>query len=479
MIPIRKERFEVLIAYTRNPLAAGILSKEVEWHTSDNEALLATIIIDLDNEFTAIILGRDADLKYHCIDSSMPFEQINDARKYMFVESKKRLEEGKSTFPHGNESNKAQNLFDVICAKEKLNPNFENIRSSKEYSSAREIIAEIMPHYKDVDGNFIKDFQTTGFDSRLWELYLYAYLTEERLFINREHEAPDFLILNGSQNVAIEAVTVKASQKYDAEIEVEKLTPEKVQELLHDYMPLKFGNSLFSKLNRKDKNKYWEMEHTKGCPLVFAIADFHAEGSMCWSSTALVHYLYGMRYDWHVSDDGQLIINPIKTNFFKKNGEKIIGFFSLKDSENISAVLFSAAGTISKFVRMGKIAGFGDSSVSVKYGGVCHNHSSLLLPSKFFFEVDDKYNESWGAGISIFHNPNALHPLPEELFPSVAHHYMLENGTIICRPPKFHPYSGLTFMHPITDDITEASFDSLHTYFSTVTGEIIDWSEEN
>ncbi len=477
MRTIEKERFEALIAYTRNPLAAGVLSKEVEWYASDNEALLATIIIDVDNEFTAIILGRDADLKYHCIDSSMPFEQINDARKNMFAESKKLLEDGESIFPRGNESNKTQNLFDVICAKEKLNPNFENIRSLKEYSSAREIIAEIMPHYKDVDGNFIKDFQTTGFDSRLWELYLFAYLTEERLFINRGYEAPDFLILNGSQNVAIEAVTVNASQKSDAEIEVEKLTPETIQELLRDYMPLKFGSPLFSKLNRKDKKKYWEMEHTKGCPLVFAIADFHAEGSMCWSSTALSHYLYGMRHDWHVSDDGQLIINPIKTNFSKKNGEKITGFFSLKDSENVSAVLFSAAGTISKFVRMGKIAGFGDSSVSVKYGGICHNHSGLLLPSKFFFAVDSTYKESWGAGISIFHNPNALHPLPEELFPSVAHHYMLEDGKIICFPPKFHPYSGLTFMHPITDDITQESFDSLHTYFSTVTGEIMDWSE--
>jgi hypothetical protein len=477
MRPLEKERFEALIAYTRNPLAAGVLSKEVEWYASDNEVLLATIIIDFDNEFTSIILAKNADFKYYCIDSSMPLEQINDARKYMLAESKKLLKKGKSIFPHGNENNKTQNLFDVICDKEKLNPHFEKIRTSAEYSSAREIITEIMPHFKDVDGNFIKDFQTTGFDSRLWELYLFAYLTEERLFLNREHEAPDFLILNGSQKVAIEAVTVNASQNNDAEIEVEKLTPEKIQELLRDYMPLKYGSPLFSKLNRKDKKKYWEMEHTKGCPLVFAIADFHAEGSMCWSSTALSHYLYGMRHEWHVSYDGQLIINPIKTDFTKKNGAKITGFFSSKDSENVSAVLFSAAGTISKFVRMGKIAGFGDTSVSVKYGGVCHNHSGLLLPSKFFFEVDSKYKESWGAGISIFHNPNALHPLPEELFPSVAHHYMLEDGKIICLPPKFHPYSGLTFMHPITDDITQESFDSLLTYFSTGTGKTIDWSE--
>ena len=81
MIPIRKERFEALIAYTRNPLAGGVLSKEIEWYASNNEVLLATIIIDLDHEFTAIILGRHADLKYRCIYYSTSFEQIDEARK--------------------------------------------------------------------------------------------------------------------------------------------------------------------------------------------------------------------------------------------------------------------------------------------------------------------------------------------------------------------------------------------------------------
>jgi len=157
-------------------------SKELEWYASDNEILLATIIIDLDDEFSTIILGRDADSKYRCINFPVIFENIDEARKYMFTETKKILEEGDSIFPHGDESNKKQNLFDVICEQDKINPHFEVVRSLKEYSSAKNIIAKIMPNFKDVDGNFIKDFQTTGFDSRIWELYLFTYLTEERLF---------------------------------------------------------------------------------------------------------------------------------------------------------------------------------------------------------------------------------------------------------------------------------------------------------
>ncbi len=481
MHPISKERFEALVAYTRQPFADGITSKELEWYANENEILLATVIVDCDAEYSSIILGRDVDLKYKCVNLPVLFANKNDARKYMILESKKILNEGMSSFSHDKKNSQILKLFNIICNKKKINQHVKKISSSIEYSSAKEIIEEIMPHFKDVDGNFIKDFQTTGFDARLWELYLFAYLTEERLSINREHKAPDFYISKGLQNVAIEAVTVNPTQRNDSKIEFDKLTPEKIQALLRNYMPMKYGSPLFSKMNRKNKKgkriaNYWEIEHVKGCPFIFAIADFHAEDSMCWSSTALSDYLYGMRHNWSVSDDGQLIITPIKTEFTKENNNSpISGFFSSKDSENVSAVLFSASGTISKFVRMGKIAGFGNSSVGIKYGGVCHNHSSLTLPSKFFFEVDKKYKESWGAGISIFHNPYALYPLSSDIFPSVAHHYIMDDGKIICIPPKFHPYNGLTYMHPISKNISQEDFDSMLTYFSTVTGKTVNW----
>ena len=36
-----------------------------------------------------------------------------------------------------------------------------------------------MHYFQDVDGNFVQQFQSTGFDARLWELYLYALFTEQ------------------------------------------------------------------------------------------------------------------------------------------------------------------------------------------------------------------------------------------------------------------------------------------------------------
>ncbi|HBZ2097124.1 TPA: hypothetical protein MHM06_14365 [Klebsiella pneumoniae] len=52
-------------------------------------------------------------------------------------------------------------------------------------------------------------------------------------------------------------------------------------------------------------------------------------------------------------------------------------------------------------------------------------------------------NETWGEGLSMFHNPNAKHPVPEALFPSIAHHYY-DNGQIVSHLPEFHPYSSMT-----------------------------------
>lgn len=196
------------------------------------------------------------------------------------------------------------------------------------------------------------------------------------------------------------------------------------------------------------------MEHVSGSPLVFAIADFHAKQSMLWSSTALQNYLYGTRHEFHFGEDGQLIISPIKIDYHEHNGKKIpSGFFFTEDAEHVSAVMFSSTGTISKFIRMGKLAGFGDPSIRVLYGGNCHKHDpNAALPDQFLFEIDQDYEETWGEGISIFHNPRALRPLSRDVFPSVAHHYMQEDGQLVSYLPEFHPYNGLTTMVQTTDD---------------------------
>ena len=102
---------------------------------------------------------------------------------------------------------------------------------------------------------------------------------------------------------------------------------------------------------------------------------FHDDQSMIWSSTALIDYLYGVRHDFYYDENRKLIIKPVKIETHK-TGEKEIpsGFFSQPDSEFVSAVLFSATGTISKFNRIGRQAGFYDPRIIMIRRGTCHNH---------------------------------------------------------------------------------------------------------
>ncbi len=49
-----------------------------------------------------------------------------------------------------------------------------------------------MRWYEDVDGNFVEQFQTSAFDARIWELYLFAVLDEAGYLVDRRYPTPDF-----------------------------------------------------------------------------------------------------------------------------------------------------------------------------------------------------------------------------------------------------------------------------------------------
>ena len=127
-------------------------------------------------------------------------------------------------------------------------------------------------------------------------------------------------------------------------------SPKEMETFLKNYMPIKFGSALFSKLRKK----YWTKDYVAGAPLVRAIEDFSASGSMIYTGSSLQRYLFGYEHKWEKGPDGTLKITPhrIKEHVW---GTKIIpsGFFRLPDVENVSAVVFSNSGTISKFNRMG------------------------------------------------------------------------------------------------------------------------------
>lgn len=441
---IGPKRFNALAAHSRSP-AAAFVSRELDWFSNEDESLLATLMLDtIDNDYVGIILGRDEGGRFRCIDVESSLPTVDDAFAWIGRAIAWHGREGQKVFPQGDTS-EPLDLFKPIVSYEKMHPSFAKLCQSEAFAPARRQIAEIMPHYVDVDGNFIEQFQTSGFDARLWELFLYSYLVEEQLFTSRDHDCPDFMVTKYGKSVAIEATIV--GRRSDRPVSYFKTTPslpeneDDVRQRLENEIPIRFGSPLYSKLQKR----YWELDHVKDLPLVLAIADFHDDQSMTWTSTALINYLYGVKHEFHFDETGQLIITPLKIEKHK-HGQKEIpsSFFFQPDAERISAVLFSASGTISKFNRMGRQAGFKAPGVVVIRVGTHHDHDpNAHLPKPFKYVVDESSKETWAEGVSMFHNPNALHPVPRELFPSIAHH-TFQDGQIHSILPEFYPYASFT-----------------------------------
>jgi hypothetical protein len=302
----------------------------------------------------------------------------------------------------------------------------------------------MMPYYEDVDGNFVQQFQTSAFDARFWELYLFALLNEQGFRFDRSFQAPDFFCQRFLDAVFVEAVTVNPTVN-QAGLVIEPPVPEgkeAFKKYYLEYMPMKWGSPLTSKLRKK----YWELQHVQGKPIVFAIQDFHVPRAMTFLSHSITTYLYGVDFTALFDAFGKLNVNSSPRVSHTWEGKTIeSGFFRLPGSENISAVVTNPTATISKFNRMAHLAGFGSPSVQMVCLGFCHDHDpNAAVPKGFKFHVNDpRYSESWVEGVNVFHNPSASQPLDESFLPGAAHHWW-EDGVLRSVIPNFHPYQSQT-----------------------------------
>jgi len=183
-----------------------------------------------------------------------------------------------------------------------------------------------------------------------------------------------------------------------------------------------------------------------GTPLILAIQDFHEPGSLYASGASLWQYLYGIRSRWFTDDRGQLHIEEVPVSAHKDRDKEIpSGFFSLPGAEHISAVIFGNTGTVAKFNRLGYLNDHGrDADLVMIRRGVCYDHTHSDVPAAFSYTVGepDAPVEAWGQGLSVYHNPNAVTPLPLKLLP-LAYHYH-DGETLQSLVPDFHPFSSQT-----------------------------------
>ncbi len=434
---ISSRRFEALF-YVRVPFIKQLASEVRHYESSDTSNLAVITFDKIDKDFGYLILGRDSRKLFRCIKVCNSFFSTEKAAEKALRKEMKFYEtDGRSEYPQGDEVIPTFDIFAPIVADDKQHDFFKMLISNERRTAARNLIQEIAYSFVDVDGNYVEQFQSTGFDQRMWELFLYILFNKSDFGIDNSEQAPDFALSKFGMAVFVEAVTVGPNPDFD----VIPNNAAEIAELSKDYMPIKFGSPLFSKLVRKNKKKYWEMPHVAGHPLILAIHDYHGQamsellGSMTWSKEGLASYLYGVRNK--VVIDGETITRPkivgrnglepvIEIITEHRYGEKEIPsrFFGQKDAENISAVLFSNGATIATFERMGKITGLGDHDIKIMRGGVRIGKDGQT-PEMFTADVDaDDYDETWGDTVMMFHNPWAKHPIHVGLFPNISHVFL-------------------------------------------------------
>jgi hypothetical protein len=100
----------------------------------------------------------------------------------------------------------------------------------------------------------------------------------------------------------------------------------------------------------------------------------------------------------------------------------------------VSAVLFSNAGTLAKFDRIGVLAGYGPPNHKYMRIGFRYDPDPNAYTGKYFVEEvgAESNSEGWADELQIFHNPKALRPLPRECFGSLNQHFF-EDGKLVTR----------------------------------------------
>lgn len=442
-------RFNALAGYTRKPRLV-VTVQEFDWLATADERVLGVLVWDrYDHDFGWIALAQDERFQYRAIDveSSLPSA---DAARANLTAAMIRFEEGPpKDLLQGEDHGPPVDFFELRVPEEEQHPSFRLLVSDPRYSPARELIAAMMRYHHDPDGNFVQQFQTTAFDARIWELYLFAVFTELG-FAAIEHEVaqevvvPDFRLSGLRGSVGVEATTVNPAA---AGADVPRLTPENFEAYLNEYVPIKLGRALRRKLRKRPP--YWEAPGTADAPFILAVQDFHTTGAMRMIIPAATEYAFGFRHS--MTEDGRRI-ERLDQHVFGNMTEPS-GFFRLPGAENIGAVIVNPQGTLLKFNRLGFLAGFGDRQVRMlRRGWRRHEGEADPRPRPFVDNVSDpEYRETWVEGMVVLHNPTAVRPLDPSLIPGATHETVGEDGRIYSlMPPEPPIYMSETavFMEP-------------------------------
>ncbi|MEU3741953.1 hypothetical protein AB0E78_33445 [Streptomyces sp. NPDC032198] len=340
----------------------------------------------------------------------------------------------------------SRDLFTPVAPSQKLDPRFLKVAEGISHEAARTLMNTLFENFRDVDGNFVRDFQTTGFSAPVFELAVFAYIEEWNLQLDRTAPSPDFM-LHGDQPVAIEVTTTNPAQGAPPDgTPPQSWLPGDLPSADREFV-FQLGKALRRKLVHRDAQgqAYWEKPHVEGVPFVIAVGAFHNAHAQFHPDGLLASYLYGIDQTFSHDDAGNLTVaqhDVIEHHWATKTIPSAL--FKLPEAANLSGVLFSNAHTIAKFNRIGTEQGLGNAETALVRVGACYDYVPNSATSKGFAYVlgdrpeDDP--ETFAEGLHLFINPWANAPLRREILPEIASSTLRESDGLL--ETKFPTGSG-------------------------------------
>lgn len=346
-------------------------------------------------------------------------------------------------------------LFEGALDRKSIHPGFLRMANSPNYKFSKKLLSTIQTKISDPDGNFVEQFQTTGFDQRLFEIYLNETFEECGFTVERNYQRPDFILRHGDISVAVEAVTASLSHQGILEYDPVPnwgLGADGIREKSLNDWAIRLGSPLYTKYQKK----YWNLPHVAGKPLVIAIQDMSRPGSMKASSATLMQYLYGVEFGIQRDNDGVQSPTFEATNECRGIDKSIPSrFFDLPDAKYISAVLFANEGNLETFNRIGYVAdGCNPNYIMLRYG-MCDSRESEGMPAPFIYRIGSHRapREKWSTGLVVAHNPTASNPLPLGLFGDAVENRENSKGEIESTyNSSFRPLSSETVIHRTSEN---------------------------
>lgn len=238
---ISTTRFHLLAGYNLSP---GItVTEEGPCYELANECAIGMIYKDPGtNLFGCVGLIRDADGLYQKAHESIGVVDFDAVSANLNAALELLVSSGA---PVGKPN--VIDLLSPVVPPEKQNTSFKSVLTEPRWQPLRTVIPHLMRLFEDIDNNFVEQFQTTAFDARIWELYLFLALTEEGQTLDRTKNRPDFIGTTHG-GFLIEAVTVQPTIKNGTNMEVGLPTdPVALGNYMRQYIPIKYGSPLFSK----------------------------------------------------------------------------------------------------------------------------------------------------------------------------------------------------------------------------------------